>query len=189
MTIQVQVTPDLSISVAAPQESFVLIDVSTRKHPDTFTIVDAEDFDRLATRASWRAMRDKGNSLYAVGDAKGNRLERMHRIVLQAPRKILVDHINGHGLDNRKANLRLATYSENLRNARISKRNSTGYKGVSWCKRSEKFVAHICFNGKAKFIGYFRTAQDAALAYDAAALELYGDYAKTNASLKSGGGK
>jgi len=102
----------------------------------------------------------------------------MHRLILNAPPDLKVDHINGNGLDNRKENLRLATTPQNVRNARLSLRNSSGFKGVK--RKRQKWQASIVFNGKTIRLGVFDAREDAARAYDIAALLLHGEFARVN---------
>lgn len=90
------------------------------------------------------------------------------------------DHINGNGLDNRKANLRPATRSQNGANSRLSSRSTSGYKGVSYDRARGSWKAQIGFRGENRFLGRYPTAEQAAAAYDAAAQELFGAYARTN---------
>jgi len=105
----------------------------------------------------------------------------MHREIMDAPAGMEVDHINGNGLDNRKCNLRLATSSQNKRNQRKQRRKtSSKYKGVYWHKRDKVWVVRIQAEGKEKYIGSYKTEQEAALAYNEAALKYHGEYAKLN---------
>lgn len=88
-----------------------------------------------------------------------------------------IDHANGDKHDNRIANLRLALRSENCSNRRVSKRNSTGFKGVSYNKKKGAFYAHIMCRRVASFLGAFATPEEAHAAYCAAADKLHGDFA------------
>ncbi len=89
-----------------------------------------------------------------------------------------VDHINGNTLDCRRDNLRLATHQQNIRNSKLSTSNKTGYKGV-WINRG-KIVASITVNYKHVVLGSFDTLLDAAIAYNYAAVENFGDFARLN---------
>ena len=91
-----------------------------------------------------------------------------------------IDHINRVKDDNRIANLREATPAENGHNTKKPSHNTSGYKGVCWEKKSRKWHARISIDGKRQHIGYYDTAEDAASAYDLAAIELHGDFANTN---------
>jgi len=91
-----------------------------------------------------------------------------------------VDHINGNTLDNRKNNLRICSRTENSRNTKLSKNNSTGYKGVTYYKRDGKYVAKITVDRKRIHIGYFTTLIEAATAYDLMARKHFGEYANIN---------
>jgi hypothetical protein len=90
------------------------------------------------------------------------------------------DHINGDSLDNRKGNLRTCTMEQNKRNRRTGKNNTSGYKGVQWCKRSKKWKAGIMVNRKAIHIGLYQTKEAAAKMYNEAAIKHHGQFAKLN---------
>lgn len=95
----------------------------------------------------------------------------------------LVDHINTDSLDNRKANLRLATHSQNSCNSRRDKSNTySRFRGVSFSKRKGKWFAAIRVNGKKTWLGYFANEEDAAKAYDEAAQKYHGEFARVNFS-------
>lgn len=146
---------------------------------DKFAIVDAEDYE-LLSRYNWYAAKDK-RSYYAVRNVKRSRIQiRMHRIILNAPPGLLVDHINHNGLDNRKANLRLCTPFQNSFNQRPRRGTSSEYKGVHFYKRLKKFMASITLNQKRYHLGYFKSEIDAAKAYDRKAMELFGRFAYLN---------
>lgn len=91
-----------------------------------------------------------------------------------------VDHINGDTLDNRRSNLRLCTVSGNNHNRMKSKNNTSGYKGVSWLKQNQKWRAYIKVNSKDKHLGCYLDKEDAARAYDKAAKEYFGEFARLN---------
>lgn len=88
-----------------------------------------------------------------------------------------IDHINGNGHDNRLNNLRQATRTENRRNSRLPRNNTTGLKGVHQKRKS--FVAGIGNNGKYRYLGTFDTPEEAHAAYCKAARELHGEFART----------
>lgn len=149
------------------------------------TVIDKQDADLGAVL--WMAQSGGRGRLYAarwVRNGGGWTLEYMHRIILA--RKLArplrrgeqVDHINGNPLDNRRANLRLATNTQNQRNSRA--RSASGYKGVTWHKRDCKWQAQIQHNGQLRHLGYFNSRIEAARAYDDAARQLFGPYAALN---------
>lgn len=134
-------------------------------------VVDAEDIPRLSSY-KWSVYVVSDWLRYAISsDGKG-----MHRIIMNAPAGMVVDHRNGYGLDNRKANLRICSQAENARNTRLRKSNqSSQYRGVS--RIGERWAAQICCEGKNKYLGTFRSEQEAALVYDKAALIYFGEFA------------
>jgi len=159
-----------------------LNDKSIRLIPLTqgkFAIVDAEDYDRLA-KYKWHCRRSK-NKFYAYRtERKTRKTIGMHREILGAPPGLLVDHIDGNGLNNRKSNLRLCTYSQNTYNRRPNRNSISKYKGVTYHKRNKKWEAKIILNGKFIYLGGFDDEIEAALAYDRKAAELFGEFAYLN---------
>lgn len=143
------------------------------------TTVDAEDYDYLS-QFNWHAVIAKGTP-YAIRKVtiNGKRVVvRLHRVVVNAPDDLSVDHINRNTLDNRKSNLRICTQQENMRNAGMQSRNTSGYRGVSAFKNKWRAVIYVM--KKQTCLGYFDTPEDAARAYDRAALELFGEFASPN---------
>lgn len=139
---------------------------------DKFALVDEERFDDLSTFA-WCF-----SSGSAVRNANGGFIY-MHHVVLPPPTGMLVDHRNGDRLDNRRDNLRYATVVQNMRNVRKAK-GSCRFKGVSFIRDRGVFQAHVHANGRTTYLGQFCSAEDAAHAYDAAALSAFGEFACLN---------
>lgn len=107
----------------------------------------------------------------------------MHRQILNPRRGHIVDHVNGNKLDNRRANLRICTHSQNHANTRLSKANKTGFKGVFWHKVAKKYVAQIRKDGRTLYLGVFTKKRDAALRYNQEAVNLFGTFARINHSI------
>ena len=108
---------------------------------------------------------------------------RLHQLVLGFPDSI-IDHIDGNKLNNQRKNLRLCNESQNRMNSRLSKNNSTGYRGV-WKTINNNFTARVKCCGKDYYLGRFKTAILAAKAYDKKIKELFGEFAKTNFKCKN----
>ncbi len=153
------------------------IDISTPKHPATFVLVDDADFDCLN---QWKWCRNTRG--YAVRrDSVSGRVVLMHREILSPPAGVLVDHINGDPLDNQRENMRLCTHAENIRNCKKHRNGATSrFKGVSWNKRDKSFQVSIMFQRKAMNLGSYKSEEDAARAYEAAAHKYHGEFARTN---------
>lgn len=142
--------------------------------------VDDEDYDWLST-FSW-CRNPGGKTDYAVARVAG-RVQQMHRLILEPPPGIKVDHVNRNGLDNRRCNLRLATAGQNQFNHALNRRNTSGFKGVSLVREKplkRPYHAYIRHEGRTRSLGYFATGEAAARAYDAAAKELFGEFAFLN---------
>lgn len=146
-----------------------------------YALVDDEDFDKVS-QLRWLYKTDPwryGNG-YAVHFHKG-RVTRMHRLVLNAPKELFVDHKNGNGLDNRKSNLRLCTKSQNAMNSRVKKTNSSGLKGVYW--DHGKWASKIRIGNKSFTLGRYCTKQSAMLAYRIISLFYFGEFAYAARSI------
>jgi hypothetical protein len=104
----------------------------------------------------------------------------MHRQLIMPLKGLQVDHINGNGLDNRKANLRICTPSQNGCNRNRISRSQSGFKGVRWLKERCNWRAEIGLYSRHYNLGSFSSAIEAALAYDKAARELHGEFAHLN---------
>ena len=108
---------------------------------------------------------------------------RAHRIIWllvtgKDPGELLIDHINGDFHDNRFSNLRLATKRQNQCNQKTRIDNTSGSKGVTWDKSRSKWLAQIQVKGKHLFLGRHTTKEEACAAYQKAAYEYHGDFAR-----------
>ena len=105
----------------------------------------------------------------------------LHRMLLNAEPGVTVDHINGNTLDNRRSNLRIASRSQQNMNRGVPSNNTSGFKGVSWYKRYQRWAAFIHLpDRKQRHLGYFDTAEEAARRYDAEAMIIFGEFANLN---------
>lgn len=138
--------------------------------------VDDVDFER-ANQYSWHVVQDNHTN-YAVAYIPGLGNTPLHRFVMDYTGELLIDHRNGCGLDCQRANLRLATYSQNGANRRTGGK----LKGVRWRASKQKWETRIVCQGKRYKLGEFESELEAALAYDAKAVELFGEFALTNAA-------
>lgn len=160
--------------VFIPQAAFQTIRLVTGVN----AFVDTQDFARIA-EFDWYLCGLK----YA---ATGKPSRMMHHEVLDMSdfSQHEVHHKNGVGLDNRRDNLQIVTRAAHLMTRGLQGNNASGFKGVSWKSpvgnRAGAWVAQIGYNGKKVHIGRFKCAEDAARAYDAKALELYGTIAQSN---------
>lgn len=141
------------------------------------SIIDLDDIN-LVIPYKWHAKASKGN--WYAATRIGKEIVFMHNLISGRKSGLEVDHINQDGLDNRRSNLRHSTRSQNRVNVSIRKDNKSGYKGVSLYKKTGKWRAYIQKDKKWKQIGYFNTKEAAAIAYNNAAQELFGEFAWLN---------
>lgn len=140
--------------------------------------VDDDVFEKVRLM-SWQAQRKHAGKFYAV-HADRRRPIALHRLVMNAPENMEVDHINGDTLDNRRVNLRICTDTENKWNRGKPSNNTSGYKGVYWRKSRRRWQASIGVHHKFIYLGSFTDPAEAAKAYDEAAIKYHGDFAFTN---------
>jgi len=138
-----------------------------------YAYVDAADYEWLG-RWNWH-MASGG---YAGRTDKGKAI-LMHREIMQAPKGMVVDHQDGNKANNCRFNLRICTQQENRRNARKQRGGRSVFKGVYYHKHG-KICAQFCFEGRLRWLGYFPDELEAAHAYDRAAVEAFGEFARPN---------
>lgn len=148
-------------------------------------LIDKEDFEKVNT-CFWQAVKRGRDIFYAMGHERLGVCRRsspyMHRVImgLKLGDKRTVDHINRNGLDNRKENLRIATKQQNTMNRRANVNKPHKYKGIYFHKHARSWHSRIVFNGKTNSLGFHKTPELAAIAYNKKAKELYGEYACLN---------
>lgn len=146
------------------------IELTGKYGKNKYALVDDEDFEKI-NQYLWHLSGKYAVKSYGV---RPNRTKiSMHRFIMNAEKGVMIDHINGNELDNRKCNLRLCTNSQNQMNAKKQSNSSSEYKGVT---KNKPWRASI----GSKTIGHFNTEIEAAEAYDSKAKELYGEFANIN---------
>lgn len=152
------------------------------KSLNLFAMVDDSDYEWL-NKLKWYVIHGK-RTYYATRSndiSKSPRNISMHRTILGVTNpKELVDHIDGNGLNNQRSNLRKCNFYQNSANRKRHNGSSSQYKGVTWNRFKNRWMASIASNHKQKFLGYYNDEINAAVAYNEAAMKLHGDFAKLN---------
>jgi len=148
-----------------------------------YALVDDEEY-KLLSKFKWH-YGQYGNTGYAKRiiwdkENKKSKIVRMHHFILPLQKGLMVDHINGNGIDNRKQNLRLVTKAQNMMNKKAPKNNTSGFKGVAWHKQNNRWRAYLTVHGKQISLGLYDTKKEAAKAWNLAARAYFGEYALLN---------
>ena len=147
----------------------VLRDIKNKRVAET--LIDAKDLNKVKGY-KWH---------YSKGYATCKKIGFMHRLIM--PNVLLVDHRNRDSLDNRRSNLREASLSTNAANSKLRSNSTSGFKGVSFFKKTGTWRSYICVNQRFISLGYYQTPEEAAYRYDVAAVKYFGEYAATNKNL------
>jgi len=144
-----------------------------------YALIDSDDVG-YAARFDWFADAQRAG-FYAKRNRKVP--EGMRAVCLQAelmppPDGMLVDHVNGNTLDNRRCNLRHATHQQNMQNRKMQSNNASGYRGVAWNKKGKVWVASIKVSGVQMHLGSFASAEEANIAYRAASALHHGKFSR-----------
>lgn len=140
-------------------------------------VIDAVDAAAVGQH-NWCA-EVRAHAVYAVRSISGESIIRMHRWLMKTPTGLVTDHINGDGLNNRRANLRVATHSQNLHNQRTNSHNARGLKGAFYRPREKRWQSHIRVAGKTHYLGFFKTPEAAHQAYCEASALFHGAFSRT----------
>lgn len=150
------------------------------RNTDKYALVDDDVFETLS-KYKWYLRNGKYAVRHTYG--KNNKMVLLHREIMKIDNDLQIDHINGDGLDNRKVNLRACSVSENGFNRGKAKHNTSGFKGVFRNKRKKKgesWLAQITIKKQQIYLGFFNRKEDAAKAYNMAALKYQGSFAQLN---------
>lgn len=144
-----------------------------------FALVDDCDMP-IVDQWYWTSLLRPGRSHYAFRRQNGVTIY-LHRFIMNAPTGMEVDHRDGNGWDCRRLNLRLCTHGQNQHNySKCSRPTTSIFKGVHFCASEQMWIARLKLNGVSRFIGKFESETEAAMAYDAASIVTFGQFAKPN---------
>lgn len=143
---------------------------------DKTFLVDSRDWP-LVRKSDWYL--DKVGYVLSTRHLWGKNA-KLHRVIIGAKPGEIIDHKNGNRLDNRRRNLRLATFTGNAVNTKPRKDNTSGYRGVFYCSDCKKKWRACIRSGHIIHVGLYETPKEAALAYNKAAIQYHGEYAILN---------
>lgn len=149
-----------------PKKRYKRIKLGSRTHLGIYTKVDLDDYEDLM-QYSWYVHKESGakDTPRYIAEARiGKKYIKMHRYLLKARKGQVVDHINRDPLDNRRANLRFVTLSQNRHNSNFTTSKS-GHKGIYYLPKKKAYVARIKIKRKEYHIGQFKKKRDAIKAY------------------------
>ena len=142
-----------------------------------FALVEEADAERVLALSPWHVVESDPGRFYAARVINGRRVF-LHRLLMNAPPDKLVDHEDGDGLNCRRTNMRVCTTAQNMLNRRRHSQNRSGFKGVA--PSGGGWKAYIARDGYQHHLGCFARAEEAALAYNEAAVRLHGAFARLN---------
>jgi hypothetical protein len=161
------------------------IEINSSVHGTHKILVDDEDYE-FVVQWKW-SLKVGGNTFYAHRKDKDNKEIKLHRVLLKLEDpNVVVDHVDGNGLNNQKSNLRACEHTNNKRNRRIDNKqtlsSTSKYKGVCWRSDTEKWSAQLHLDGKKVHLGSFPKNCEiiGAYAYDVAAIKNFGEFACLN---------
>ena len=165
----------------SPDEPGVMLVPLTR---GLYAKIDADDYAIIAPYR-WFAEnvnpRNESPLTYARTNRSGGKKMYLHRLLMGAQKGVQIDHVRIEDtLDCRRSNLRVASHGQNMQNRSSIVGSSSRFKGVHWLKSAGKWRATITAQGRRRNLGRFTDEIEAAKAYDAAARELHGDFARLN---------
>ena len=140
-------------------------------------LVDDVEVEHLMAMGRW-SLTKKGYAVHWTTINGRRKALYMHRVILDAPPDLQVDHINQDRLDNRRANLRFATRTQNNANRGTLRSNSSGFRGVN--RNGNQWETRIRYHGQRIYLGSFSDLTQAAQTYDVAARLLFKDFATPN---------
>jgi hypothetical protein len=148
-----------------------------------YSLIDSWNIDEVQ-EWNWCAMDTKSSrTIYAgrhikIPKTRKSICIKLHCLVLPPDKGLMIDHINGNGLDNRRSNLRMCTHAQNKQNVAMTSFNTTGFKGIAWNKNLQRWHAKIQVNGVNHSLKYHYTKEAAHAAYCEAAKRLHGEFAR-----------
>ena len=160
----------------------IAIPINSPKYGLKYFFIDGEDFIKVKKYTWWLNYSKHTDSFYIDSEYKDNKKRvkiKLHRYLVNCPKGMVVDHIDGNTLNNCRSNLRICKFSENARNRRDTPSSSI-YKGVFLIKRDNVYTAAIRYKNNLIYLGRFKNEINAAKAYNEAALKYFGEFARLN---------
>lgn len=159
------------------KDNYAQMIIESQKYGIKRVKIDIEDIDKCK-KYQWHYANSK-DVPYIATRINGKYI-RLHRYIYEnVDDGLVVDHINRNSLDNRKINLRVSTYEENAFNRSLRADNKTGYSGVLYKEKQNKYQARIKFKGKCIHLGYFNSFEEAIINRQVAERILFGDFSPT----------
>lgn len=140
-------------------------------------VIDDEDYINIGGY-NWQL--NKHTRTYFATSTICGKPTMLHYMIWPHKEGFEIDHRDGNGLNNQKSNFRYATHAQNNANKGLTIANTSGYKGICFDRRRNKWQAKICINYKQMGLGNYATKEEAARAYNLAAIKYHGEFARLN---------
>ena len=158
--------------------------ISGSKHGDFKVLFDLEDYGFISSQ-KWMINKSKGSKTYYNFYVMNHDRKLLHRLLMDSPNRMIIDHINGDSMDNRKENLRICTIRDNSKNNKMHKHNKSGHKGVFWYyyNNVNKWKVYICVNNERMNLGYYDTYEEACKVREDAEKKYFGEFNRDKSNL------
>jgi len=157
--------------------------ISSQAHGEFDCPIDLDDYDKIK-KYHWGIFISKYGAFYICTQCKINDKKKktlLHRYIMGDPKGLIVDHIDGNPLNNRKNNLRICNCEENSQNRAKNKNNTSGHKGICWNTREGKWQAYIYLCNKYKNLGLYTDFNKAVLVREKAEEQYFGEFNRKDA--------
>ena len=170
-------------NVYTKHDDYISMHISSQAHGEFDCPIDLDDYEKVK-KHHWGIFISKYGAFYIYSyDRSGEKVRTilLHRYIMDEPEGLIVDHIDGNPLNNRKSNLRICNCEENSQNRAKNKNNTSGHKGITWSKKDNKWMAYIYYKNRFKNLGLYSNFDDAVATREKAEEQYFGEFNRKDA--------